>query len=266
MKKSNILLSSLLLGSSLLSSNTVFAEKDEHREHDSHQHGHAQLSVILEKNDLLLMLESPSLNILGFEHQPKNDQEKQVIATALKDLKNFETLLGTDEDAKCRLVKTNIEHPFAEKKEAKKEHDHEEEHDHNKEHAHEDEHDEKHEHKDEHAHDNNKKVKEHDHDHDESKDEEHAHEDEHGHDKEHAHDDEHAHEDDDGHDNNTAHSDIDAELFFECKNPSKLKELDLSGLFKRFPLFEELDVQGIINGKQSAKELNKKQTVFSIKN
>ncbi|HIE16253.1 MAG TPA: DUF2796 domain-containing protein, partial [Bacteroidales bacterium] len=46
---------------------------------------------------------------------------------------------------------------------------------------------------------------------------------------------------------------------------SKLTTIDLTAFFKRFPLFEELDAQGIINGQQTAAELSKKQPILSLK-
>jgi len=235
---------SYLLTLSLLSSSVALAAEDEHREHGAHEHGHAQMSVIVEKNELLISLESPAINIFGFEHKPENQMQHKKIVDSVKDLENTNTLITLDESANCSLVKTEVEHPFeiAHADDHKDEHKHDEKHDdHKDEHKHDEEHDE---HKDEH-----KQDEEHD-----------DHKDEHKHDEE--HDD---HKDEHKHDEESTHSDVDVEIAYTCKDASKLTKMDLSGLFKRFPIFEELDVQGIINGQQTAAELNKDQAVLSLK-
>jgi len=175
--------------------------QNDHREHDAHEHGHAQLSVIVEKNELQIMLETPAMNVFGFEHKPENEKQHKTVESAVKDLKNFTSLLTLDRNAKCRLVKSEVKQPF----------DEEDSKDHNE------EHDEKHDDK---------------------------------HEKEHE---------------ESAHTDVDVEVAFTCDNSSKLTTIDLTAFFKRFPLFEELDVQGIINGQQMAAELTKKQPFLSLK-
>ena len=213
----------ILLILALSTSNMAIAEeKDEHREHGAHEHGHASLSVILEKNELVVMLETPAMNVFGFEHKPKNEEQHKVVHEAVEDLENFGTLLSVDSSANCSVIKTEVKQPFemAEGKDHKDEHDdHKDEHD-----DHKDEHDD---HKDEHA----EKHKDHDDDHKES-----------------------------------VHSDVDVEITYSCENASKLTKMDLSPLFKRFPLFVELDAQGIINSQQSAAELNKANPVLSLRN
>jgi len=174
----------------LLTSSTAFAEKKEHREHDAHEHGHAQLSVVLEESNLQIMLESPAMNIFGFEHKPKKEEQKKIVALAVKDLENFEPLLLIADSAKCNLVKVDVHQPFEVKSESKHEHE------------------------------------------------------------------ENAEE--------STHTDVDVEVSFTCQNAAKLTQIDLAPLFKRFPGFEELDTQKIINGKQSAEELSKEMSILKL--
>ncbi|HIP95395.1 MAG TPA: DUF2796 domain-containing protein, partial [Leucothrix sp.] len=61
------------------------------------------------------------------------------------------------------------------------------------------------------------------------------------------------------------HTDVDVEVSFTCENSSKLTKIDLTAFFKRFPLFEELDLQGILHGQQMAAELNKEKPILSLK-
>lgn len=180
----------------LLSPTIVFAENNEHREHDAHQHGHAQLSVILEKNALSIMLESPAMNVFGFEHKPKNEEQNKSVLLAIKDLEKPEQLLQINKSAKCTLAKVDVHNPFM----TKKDHEHEKKH----EEGHEDSYKE------------------------------------------------------------SAHTDVDIEISFTCQKPSNLTKIDLSSLFKRFPNFEDIDAQKIVNGQQSADELSKKQPVFIL--
>ena len=209
MKKSTLLILALSA-----SSMVIAEEKDEHREHGAHEHGHASLSIISEKNELVVSLETPAMNVFGFEHKPKNEKQNEVVHEAVEDLEKFGSLLTLDVSANCSVVKAEVKQPF-EMAEGK----------------HHDEHDD--EDKDEH--------KNHDDDHkDEHKD----------------HDDDHK---------EAVHSDVDVEVTFNCKNGSNLTKMDLSPLFKRFPLFVELDAQGIINGQQSAIELTKDNPVFPLK-
>lgn len=200
-----------LLTLSLLASSVALATEDEHREHGAHEHGHAQMSVIVEKNDLLISLESPAINVFGFEHKPENKMQHKKVGDAVKDLEKVQSLITLDKSANCNLVKSKVDQPF--------------------EIAHADED------KDEHKHDAD-------------------HKDEH---------DEHKHDEDHAEHKESTHSDVDVEITYACKDASKLTKMDLSGLFKRFPIFEELDVQGIINGKQTATELSKDQAVLSLK-
>jgi len=214
MKKSSI------LSLALLTSSIAFAEQDEHREHGAHQHGHATLSVIIENNDLMVMIESPAMNVFGFEHKPENKEQHKAVEEAIKDLKAFDNLVALDKKAECSLVKSNIKQPFEMAK-----NDHEDDH-------HKEGHEEKH-----------------DDDHKEYGDKNHKDDDHKDHDEDHK---------------ESTHSDVDVEVSYQCKNASKLSKMDLTSLFKRFPLFVELDAQSIINGQQSAEELNSKQPVFLL--
>ena len=55
---------------------------------DTHSHGNATGSIIIEKNTLALHLNLPSESIIGFEGAPKTQQEKNRIAQAKQQLKD----------------------------------------------------------------------------------------------------------------------------------------------------------------------------------
>lgn len=59
----------------------------EFRQSGAHVHGVAKLTVLQDRNTLLIELESPAVNIVGFEHEPQNDAQVSLIENALTLLK-----------------------------------------------------------------------------------------------------------------------------------------------------------------------------------
>ncbi|MGO2136491.1 ZrgA family zinc uptake protein [Marinobacter sp.] len=49
----------------------------------SHQHGHAELQLAFNGNQVDLLLISPAGNILGFEHRPRTEEEQQIADKAI---------------------------------------------------------------------------------------------------------------------------------------------------------------------------------------
>lgn len=76
-------------------------EAKEHRQHGAHEHGHAILNIVQEKSTLQIMLETPAMNIVGFEHLPENDQEREKIQDAIKQLKRGQHLFIISAEAQC---------------------------------------------------------------------------------------------------------------------------------------------------------------------
>jgi len=233
-------------------------------QHDSHEHGHAALSLVLEGKQLVVELRSPAMNLVGFEHVARTEEQAQQVHAMEARLRQAYELFGLSDDAACLLDKTGVEHNLlvAGKHDEHKDHDDHKGHDHD-EHRHHDEHKghdhDEHEHHDEHKghdhdeHEHHDEHKGHDHD-------EHEHHDEHkGHDHdEHKHHDEHkGHDDHSGHDHGEgqSHSDVAVEWSFRCMNPTALKAVDVQ-LFKAFPALKDLDAQWIGPAGQGAAELN----------
>lgn len=54
--------------------------------HDAHVHGHATLNIIIEGNAIYMDLESPAANIVGFEHEVHDEQQRKLIADAVERL------------------------------------------------------------------------------------------------------------------------------------------------------------------------------------
>ena len=46
----------------------------------AHQHGHAELQVAIDGNTADVFVRSPAYNLLGFEHEPRTEQQHQQLA------------------------------------------------------------------------------------------------------------------------------------------------------------------------------------------
>ncbi|MCZ4322126.1 DUF2796 domain-containing protein [Pseudomonas anguilliseptica] len=105
----------------------------DHAEHgslDAHEHGAAQLNVVLDGKMLHLQLDSPAMNLVGFEHAAKSDADKAKVAAARSQLQQPQALFGVNA-GDCNISKQELESPlFAEHK-----HEEHHEHDHGSEHS-----------------------------------------------------------------------------------------------------------------------------------
>lgn len=111
----------------------------EHRQHEAHEHGVAHLNVVLEGSNLAIELSSPAANVVGFEHPPRTQAQRDQVKEARKKLEAAETLFLVPAKVQARLVKssvdTNIDSDSAAASEAEHTHgpsevDHDDEHDH----------------------------------------------------------------------------------------------------------------------------------------
>lgn len=77
----------------------------------AHQHGVARLDVVLDGKQLVISLESPLDNLLGFEHVPRNDRQRAAVKkmeAALQAADAFQP----DVAAACTLRHVSVDHPF----------------------------------------------------------------------------------------------------------------------------------------------------------
>jgi hypothetical protein len=131
-----------LLGYSLLViSNQLYADDSEYEQHEAHVHGEAEMLIALEGSTLEIEFHSPAMNIVGFEHQPKTEQQTDAIEKAIDTLKQPGKLFALATAAECKPVAIDVATPLA--KHGHDEHSHQEHdahHEHEKEHEHEHEH------------------------------------------------------------------------------------------------------------------------------
>ena len=91
----------------------ALAADGEHRSHGAHAHGLARLDLAVEGGLVLIGLESPAANIVGFEHAPATAEERAALDKALASLKDGARLFRLPADAECRLVEATVETPLA---------------------------------------------------------------------------------------------------------------------------------------------------------
>ncbi|HEY7378118.1 MAG TPA: DUF2796 domain-containing protein [Steroidobacteraceae bacterium] len=76
-----------------------------------HEHGRAFLNVAIDGTRLTLELDTPAINVLGFEHAPHSDAERQAVDRALGWLQSGRELFLVPGAAGCRFVHTTLEPP-----------------------------------------------------------------------------------------------------------------------------------------------------------
>ncbi|MGL6618662.1 DUF2796 domain-containing protein [Aeromonas hydrophila] len=106
----------------LLLAAATFGVQANHDEHDSHghgahEHGHGHLNLVLDGNQLMIELQAPAADLVGFEHAAKSDEEKVQYAKAMAQLKQPDALFRFDPAAGCKLTQQELQA-------AKENHDH----------------------------------------------------------------------------------------------------------------------------------------------
>jgi len=90
---------------------------DEHRHHSVHVHGEARLDIAVDGQNLLLELEAPAMDIVGFEHPAGDAGEHQRLQDAKRMLRDTGSLFKLPENAACGLetveVKSGLLHDAA---------------------------------------------------------------------------------------------------------------------------------------------------------
>ena len=99
----------LLLLISLLSGTSAAFADTHQRKHDAHQHGHAELKFAWSNGSLDIELNTPAMNLTGFEHQAVNEKDKQTLQHVVQQLKQANQLFSLDIAADCELQPVNIE-------------------------------------------------------------------------------------------------------------------------------------------------------------
>ena len=100
------------------------------RQKDSHEHGAANLMMVMEEEKLQIEFVVPSESLIGFEHFPKSQSNRENFNEAIKMLSDSSKLFSTPAEAECLLTGLNVSQSlfFSEEEhdyEAEEEHGHE---------------------------------------------------------------------------------------------------------------------------------------------
>lgn len=127
----------------------IHDHEHEHGSLGAHEHGVGRLNAVLDGQALELELESPAMNLVGFEHAPSTDDDKAKVAAARAQLEKPLELFSLPKAAGCVVARQKLESPlFGDKPDAD---DHDED-DHDEDVKDADGHEHHHEHSEIHAH------------------------------------------------------------------------------------------------------------------
>ena len=90
----------------------TLASDHDHDSLDKHEHGAASLNVALEGNTLEIELESPAMNIIGFEHMANSAQDQATAASARTALEKPLNLFSLPAAAQCVVTEAEVESPL----------------------------------------------------------------------------------------------------------------------------------------------------------
>ncbi|QDD65473.1 DUF2796 domain-containing protein [Herbaspirillum seropedicae] len=82
---------------------------DHHGNHPAHVHGVGKLDVALEGNTLTLHLDTPLVNVVGFEHAASSGKDKDSVRAAARTLREVNRIFATDAAAQCKSAEIQLE-------------------------------------------------------------------------------------------------------------------------------------------------------------
>jgi hypothetical protein len=99
----------LLLASATFAAAPLVAQ--EFRQEGKHVHGQVTLNLALENDLLSVEIETPAINVVGFERPPRNAAERSLVRDATGWLGSGRSLLGVPAAAGCRRVEASVTAP-----------------------------------------------------------------------------------------------------------------------------------------------------------
>jgi hypothetical protein len=75
----------------------------------AHEHGVVKLDVAVDGSRVLIEIDSPLDNLLGFERAPRTDAERAKAAAVVKQLQDAAALFRVDGSAGCTLAKVDLQ-------------------------------------------------------------------------------------------------------------------------------------------------------------
>lgn len=78
----------------------------------AHVHGHASMQVAVEGKEIIIDWQSPMDSVVGFEHAPRNEKQRQAIKAVEDQFRSPEKLFIPTADAKCTAQPAEVKLPF----------------------------------------------------------------------------------------------------------------------------------------------------------
>ncbi|MEM1302651.1 MAG: DUF2796 domain-containing protein [Pseudomonadota bacterium] len=97
-----------LLVASLTAMPALVLAGDNHRELGAHEHGSGALNVAIEGTQLVIELEVPGADIVGFEYTAKTDADRAAVETAIADLAKPLDLFLVPGEAGCTVTEAKV--------------------------------------------------------------------------------------------------------------------------------------------------------------
>lgn len=98
----------VVLALALLLAWPLAAAAQTEREHGVHVHGRSQIDLVCVAGQLEMELHAPGMDIVGFEHPPRDESESQAIAQALSALETHGQWLGFEPAGACTVTSTEV--------------------------------------------------------------------------------------------------------------------------------------------------------------
>lgn len=77
-----------------------------------HEHGSARMNVAVEAERIVIELESPLHDLVGFEHAPRDARQRAAVAALEPALRDAARHFRPNPEAGCSAAETRVAHPF----------------------------------------------------------------------------------------------------------------------------------------------------------
>jgi hypothetical protein len=85
------------------------AGASEQRGHGAHVHEHGQLNLVLEGSRLNAELIVPGMDVVGFEHAPRDERQEAAVDAAVTTLKDPDKIFALPAQAGCEVESVDVE-------------------------------------------------------------------------------------------------------------------------------------------------------------
>lgn len=87
---------------------SAVSQDNSRRQLGAHEHGHVIVNIAQDDTEVVIELESPAINIVGFEHTPKNNAQRHAVAEVRKTLEQADLLFEFPQNAACSLADVEV--------------------------------------------------------------------------------------------------------------------------------------------------------------